>query len=99
MRLGGKDFEVLAGQGGVGNGEELPVDAGLRGEVAKAEEGAGDGRLGEGERDKEGESKGKRASCGERGQEVSWVDTDSIAETGGEHVRNGKRPGLSEDCL
>ena len=40
--LGGEDFEVLAGEGGVGDGEEAGVDGGFGGaEVAEAEEAGG----------------------------------------------------------
>jgi hypothetical protein len=45
--LGGEDFEVLAGQGGVGNGHEGVVPLLLLGEVGVAED-ARRGRLGEG---------------------------------------------------
>jgi len=45
MWLGGEDFEVLAGEFGVGDGEELLLDFGLGGEVGVAEDG-GRGGLG-----------------------------------------------------
>ena len=38
MRLGGEDLEVLAGEFGVGNGEEFLLDFGLGGEVGVAED-------------------------------------------------------------
>jgi hypothetical protein len=41
VRLGGEGLQVLAGQLGVGDGEELLLDFGLRGEVGVAEDGAG----------------------------------------------------------
>ena len=37
--LGGEDFEVLAGQFGIGDGEKFLLDAGLGGEVRVAEDG------------------------------------------------------------
>ncbi len=37
--LGGEDFEVLAGEFGIGDGEEFFFDAGLGGEVGVAEDG------------------------------------------------------------
>ena len=39
VRFGGEDFEVLAGQFGIGDGEEFLFDAGLGGEVCIAEDG------------------------------------------------------------
>ena len=39
MRLGGEDFEVLAGERGAGDGEEFVFDFGFGGEVGVAEDG------------------------------------------------------------
>ena len=44
MRLGGKGLEFLAGELGIGYGEELFFDAGLGGEVGIAEDGLRCGR-------------------------------------------------------
>ncbi len=65
MGGGGEGFEVLAGEGGVGDGEEGVVPFGLLGEVAVAEDLRGGGL---------GESEG-----GERKQAGYGTETGQVA--------------------